>query len=78
MAENEDYEDQRPEEARRLGSAGKLIRENRTGLVLTGRITNGELHLDQETLDEIRDKFPDADVAFIAMNSPFDADSVAV
>jgi hypothetical protein len=54
------------------------LREHRTGLVLTGRITNGELHLDQATLDEIRNRFPDGDQSFIALNSPFDAESLAV
>lgn len=71
-------ENRRREETERLAEVADVLRENRTGLVLTGRITNGELHLDQPTLNEIRNKYPDADVAFIAMNSPFDAASLAV
>lgn len=63
---------------RRVADAARVIRENRTGLVLTGRIKNGKLELDQSTLDEIEEKFPQADVSFIALNSPFDATSVAL
>ena len=76
MAEN--YAEKRQEESERLQSVAETLRENKTGLVLTGRITNGELQLDQPTLDEIRSRFPDADISFIAMNSPFDAKSLAV
>jgi len=62
----------------RLVDAASVLRENKTGLVLTGRIKDGKLELDQATLDEIQNRFPKADVSFIAMNSPFDADSLAV
>lgn len=75
---SEDSEAQRHHDVEHLAQAARAIQENRTGLVLTGRIKNGELHLDQPTLDEIRRKYPDADVSFIAMNSPFDAESQAV
>lgn len=64
--------------AEQLGHAARSIQENRTGLVLTGRIKNGELHLDQSTLDDIKRKYPDADMSFVAMNSPFDSVSQAV
>lgn len=56
----------------RVVEAAKLLQENRTGLVLTGRIKNGKLELDQATLDEIESRFPQADISFIALNSPFD------
>lgn len=79
MAENEGSAKNSPEETdERLAAAAQVLRESRTGLVLTGRIKNGELQLDQPTLDEIREKFPEADVSFIAMNSPFDAESQTV
>ncbi|MDQ2846415.1 MAG: hypothetical protein M3Y77_08705 [Actinomycetota bacterium] len=71
------YEEKHEEKERRLAAA-EVLRQNRTGLVLTGRIRNGELQLDESTLDEIRTQFPDADVAFIALNSPFDAESQPV
>lgn len=52
--------------------AVKKLQEHRLGMVLSGHIKNGKLVLDQATLDEIAKKFPDADRAFVAMNSPFD------
>ncbi|MEX3900962.1 hypothetical protein [Paraburkholderia sp. BR10954] len=52
--------------------AAKQIEENRLGLVLSGHIKNGKLVLDQETLDAIAAKFPNADRAFVAVNAPFD------
>ncbi len=78
MDDDETYEEQRLEEANRLSHAASVLRESRTGLVLTGRIKNGELQLDQPTLDEIQAKFPEADISFIALNSPFDAESLPV
>jgi hypothetical protein len=63
---------------KQLAEAARVLRETRTGLVLTGRIKNGKLELDQPTLDEIQQKYPEADVSFIALNSPFDAKSLAV
>jgi hypothetical protein len=69
---------QRSEEVQRLAKAAEEIQTNRTGLVLTGRIKNGELQLDQATKDEIKRKYPEADMSFVAMNSPFDAESQPV
>lgn len=51
---------------------GRLLQDNRTGIILTGRIRDGKLELDQRTLDEIAAKFAKADMAFVALNSPFD------
>ncbi len=62
----------------RVQEVAQVLRENRTGLVLTGRIKNGKLELDQETLDEIQEKFPQADQAFIALNAPFNPESQPV
>ncbi len=61
-----------------LADAARLLHENRTGLVLTGRIKDGKLELDEKTLSAIAEKFPTADVSFVALNSPFDANPVAV
>lgn len=71
-------ETERAFDEKRLVDAAKALQANRTGLVLSGRIKNGELQLDQSTLDQIRQQYPDADVAFVALNSPFDAESQAV
>lgn len=64
--------------AERMADAARVIRENQTGLVLTGRITNGRVELDQTTLDEIGQKFPDAEISFVAVNAPFDPQSQLV
>lgn len=53
-------------------NAADVLRKTTTGLLLTGRIRNGKLVLDKETLKEIEKRFPNADRAFVAMNSPFD------
>lgn len=65
-------------DAEHLAAAAKVLKESRTGLVLTGRIKDGKLVLDQATRDEIASKFAKADVAFVAMNSPFDPRSQTV
>ena len=56
----------------------RKVGDDRLGVVISGHIKNGKLVLDQDTLDEIARKYPDADRAFVAMNSPFDARSVAI
>jgi hypothetical protein len=61
-----------------LTAAARTMQDNRTGLVLTGRIKNGKLVLDKQTEDEIARKFANADTAFVAMNSPFDPISQAI
>ncbi|MDQ1817117.1 hypothetical protein [Massilia scottii] len=58
--------------------AVKKLEKNRLGMVLSGQIKDGKLVLDQATLDEIARKFPNADRAFVAMNSPFDPVSRAI
>jgi len=68
----------RAEKSDRMAQAAKLIQENRTGLVLTGRVVNGRVELDQAALDEIQEKFPNANVSFVAVNAPFDPESQLV
>ncbi|WP_392714352.1 hypothetical protein [Rhizobium ruizarguesonis] len=58
--------------------AADVLRKTSTGLLLTGRIRDGKLELDKETLQEIEKRFPNADRAFVAMNSPFDPVSQCV
>ena len=55
------------EAARTLCSA-----ERRTGIILSGRVVNGKVELDQSTLDEIGRKFAGANKSFVAVNAPFD------
>ncbi len=65
-------------EIERLTAAAKEVTDNRTGLVLSGRIKDGKLILDKASEDEVAQKFPKADRAFIAFNSPFDPQSQIV
>ena len=37
-----------------------------------GRIRNGKLEIDQNSLEEATRRFPNANWAFVAMNAPFD------
>lgn len=55
-----------------LLEAARKIQENRSGILLSGRIVNGKVELDQRTLDEIAKKFAGANKAFVAVNAPFD------
>lgn len=66
------------ENSEQIEHAARVIHENRTGVVLTGRIVDGRVELDESTMDRIRDGFPGADVAFIAVNAPFDAKSQSI
>lgn len=50
---------------------------NRIPVVLTGRIVNGKVEIDQHVLDEIAKNHPNANTSFIAVNAPFDPDSPA-
>jgi hypothetical protein len=65
---------------KRVVEAAKAISDIRAGqtsipVVLTGRIVNGKVHIDQHVLDEIAKSHPKADGVFIAVNAPFDPNS---
>ena len=66
------------DETAAAASALRRANKDRLGVVLSGHIKDGKLTLDQETLDEIAKKFPNADRAFVAANSPFDSRSLAL
>lgn len=68
----------RENELEHLTVAAKTMQDHRTGLVLTGRIKEGKLILDKATEHEIASKFAKADMAFVAMNSPFDSQSQSI
>jgi len=56
----------------KIVDAVETLKQARTGIVITGKIQNGKLVIDQECLDHIAEKFPDANKSFVAMNAPFD------
>jgi hypothetical protein len=42
-----------------------------------GRMVNGKVELDHASLNEMAKKFPNAEMAFVAVNAPFDPNSVS-
>ena len=58
--------------------AAKTLQEHRTGIVLSGRVVNGKVELDQATLDEIAQKFAGATTTFVAVNAPFDPERIEI
>jgi len=48
------------------------LKRLRTNIILTGRIVNGKIEIDQQVLDEIAKTYPRANKSFIAVNAPFD------
>lgn len=57
---------------KKLIEAARLLQENRSGIVLSGRIVDGKVELDQETLEAISKQFASGSRRFIALNAPFD------
>lgn len=47
-------------------------------VVLSGRIVNGKVVIDQHVLDSIAKAHPGANGSFIAVNAPFDPSSATV
>ncbi|MGA8429764.1 MAG: hypothetical protein WB729_08080 [Candidatus Sulfotelmatobacter sp.] len=64
-----------PKKHASLVEAAKTLQNSRTGVVLSGRIVNGKVELDQATLDEIARKFGGANKSFVAVNAPFDPET---
>ena len=54
------------------------LEKSRSGIVLTGRVQDGKVILDEDSLKEIAEKFPRADISFVAVNAPFDPLSLDV
>jgi hypothetical protein len=57
----------------KLIEAARLLQENRSGIVLSGRVVNGKVELDQETIQAISKQFASGSRRFVAVNAPFDA-----
>jgi hypothetical protein len=57
-------------------AAGKIKAEGRTVQVI-GRVRNGKVIFDQASLEDFARAFPEADMAFVALNAPFDPKSNA-
>jgi transcriptional regulator of acetoin/glycerol metabolism len=61
-----------------LQDAARVVRDHRSGIVLSGHIKDGKVELDKATLDEIAQKFGRANTSFVAVNAPFDPNSNSV
>jgi hypothetical protein len=57
---------------KKILDAARVLQENRSGIVLTGRIVNGKVELDKETQEAISKQFASSTRRFIAVNAPFD------
>ena len=52
-------------EIARLAKEGKRVQ-------IVGSLKNGKLQIDHDALQEIQKKWPNANIAFVAANAPFD------
>jgi len=58
-----------------LADTVRRLEHHRSGVVLSGRIKDGKVELDESTLRALESKFAGADRAFVAVNAPFDPGS---
>jgi fructose-1,6-bisphosphatase/sedoheptulose 1,7-bisphosphatase-like protein len=61
-----------------VAAAAHTLRSIRTGIILSGRVVNGKVELDQASLESIAQSFPKGDHAFVAVNAPFDPQAQVV
>jgi hypothetical protein len=74
-SENEstrDRHDARPDLNENTVAAVESLEASGRRVQVIGRVVNGRLELDQESLNEMAKKFPNANMAFVAVNAPFD------
>jgi hypothetical protein len=65
----------RPDEAKETREAVATLEASGRRVQIIGRFVDGRLELDQDSLNEMTKKFPNADMAFVAVNAPFDPTS---
>ena len=58
-------------EERAKQTVAKLVQDGNKVQVL-GRIKDGKIEIDQDSLKELASKYPNIEMAFVALNSPFD------
>lgn len=63
---------------RKVAEAAKTLEDVRANIVLTGKIVNGKVELDQHCVDELARRFPNATKSFVAVNAPFDPETATV
>jgi hypothetical protein len=62
----------RPEESPEAREAVAALEASGRKVQVIGRFVDGRLELDQDSLKELSERFPNADMAFVAVNAPFD------
>jgi hypothetical protein len=67
--EEKDFQDRLQNNVTKLEQDGQKVQ-------VLGQIVNGQLVIDQDSLDELKAKYPNAKMAFVALNSPFDPASL--
>jgi hypothetical protein len=63
--QQQDFEERLQKNVTKLEQEGQKVK-------VLGRIREGKLEIDQESLRELAEKYPNAEMAFVALNSPFD------
>jgi hypothetical protein len=48
------------------------LEQNGRKVQVLGHVVNGKIQLDQSSLQELAAKYPNAKLAFVAVNAPFD------
>ena len=63
--DEQDFNERLQANVTKLENAGQKVQ-------VLGRIKDGKLEIDQTSLQELADKYPNIEMAFVALNSPFD------
>jgi hypothetical protein len=67
----------RPDLNKNTVAAVETLEASGRRVQVIGRVVDGRLEIDQSSLEELTKKFPNADMAFVAVNAPFDPASDA-
>ena len=59
-------------QAAKLSQAVTKLEEDGLKVQVVGRVVNGKIELDPASLEEMKRKYPDANISFVAVNAPFD------
>lgn len=59
-------------------ATARSLQAIRTGIILTGRVVDGKVELDQASVEAVARAFPSGETAFVAVNAPFDPVAQAV
>lgn len=63
--QNQDFSERAKRTVTKLEQDGQKVQ-------VLGRIKDGKIEIDQDSLRELSDKYPNTNMVFVALNSPFD------